>query len=277
MMHDCTYISTPSGRLFTQRWVVEQPVGIVLLVHGLGEHSSRYQWTAGQLNGAGYSVYAYDQRGHGRSDGRRAYIHDMAELVCDLVRVRDSIDTPTSLPYFIYGHSMGALMVGKYVIDHQPTDVAGVLFTGGAFKVDPELSPLLQRLAPLLGRLLPTLKTVKLDPKLVSRVHQEVAEYEEDPLINHQGTYARTGYQMLDTIGYVNRHLDKWHLPILLLHGGSDKLIDPAGSQQFYETIRVKDKELAILPKLYHEVMREPEKVAVLKRMTDWLLARSIA
>lgn len=270
-MHSTQYIDHRSCSLYTNEWTVDSPKAIVLLVHGLGEYSGRYTWTSQQFNEAGYSVYSYDQRGHGHSDGRRSYIEDFDTLVNDFEYWKNQLSIDPNLPLFIYAHSMGALMISKYVLDRKPSDIRGIVFSGGALKVHPDLSPLLQKLAPIIGTIIPKLKTVGLDPSLVSKDQAVVDAYRNDPLINHEGTYAKTGHIMLKTIKYVQSKFDQWQLPVLIMHGGSDRLIDPNGSKMMYEKIPVKDKKLLILDDLYHEIMREPEKEKVLSTMIDWI------
>lgn len=262
-------------RMFTQSWTIDTPVANLILIHGLGEHSGRYAWTAKKMNEAGINVFAFDQRGHGQTEGLKAFIKSFDDHVEDLAAFRKKVIIDHSLPLFIYAHSMGALVTSKYIIDRQPEGITGIVFSGGALKVDPDLSPFLQKISPLVGRLIPKLKTIKLDSKLVSRVPEEINKYDTDPLINHEGTFASTGYQMLKTIKYVQNNFDKWNIPVLIMHGSMDKLIDPEGSKQMHNKIPIEDKELVILEGLFHEIMREPEKEEVLDKMTSWITDRA--
>ena len=273
-MHQEASISINGIQLYTQSWTVEKAKANVILIHGLAEHSSRYAWTASKLNAAGINVYAFDQRGHGKSEGLKGFIGEMSDLVSDFKQFIEQLELDPELPKFIYAHSMGALVTSLYVLDHQPAEFRGILFSGGALKVDPDLSPILQKLSPIVGRLAPKLKTVKIDSSLVSQVKEEAEAYAKDPLVYHGGTYASTGFQMLRSIKYVQSKFHKWSIPVLIMHGDADKLIDPAGSEKMFDQIAAVDKELILWEGQYHEIMREPMKEEVLDKMTSWILER---
>lgn len=273
-MHNEAYKTINGVNLFTQSWTVDTPKANLILIHGLAEHSSRYEWTASKLNAAGINVFAFDQRGHGKSEGLKGFIGDMSDLVADFKQFIQEVNLPNDIPKFIFAHSMGALVSSLYVLDHQPSEFKGIIFSGGALKVDPDLSPLLQKLSPLVGRLFPKLKTVKIDSALVSQVKEEAEAYVNDPLIYHGGTYASTGFQMLRNIKYVQSKFHKWSIPVLIMHGDADKLIDPEGSKMMFDQIAAVDKELILWEGQYHEIMREPKKEAVLEKMISWILAR---
>lgn len=248
-------------------------VANILMVHGFGEHIGRYGEMMELFRNLQLNVYGYDRRGEGKSEGRRAYIHEMDDQVSDFLAIRKHLIT-NELPTFIYAHSLGGLVVTKYLIDHQPTDVKGVILSGALLKVDDDISPFLQKISGVVAAILPKLQTVKVDTNLLSRNPKIRPAYETDPYVYHGGTPARTGNQILKSTAYVQQHFAKINLPILITHGGADKLADPIGSKMMYDDISSIDKTLKIFDGLYHEIMHEPEQEQVFSTMSDWLNAR---
>lgn len=250
-----------------------EPKGQILIVHGLGEHIGRYGEVFQLLADIGLNVYGYDRRGEGQSGGRRAYIHSMDDQVADLVAMKRELLTG-NLPIFIYAHSLGGLITVKYLIDRQPVDIDGVVLSGALLKVDEGISPLLQKISGLVSAVAPRLKTVKVDTDLLSRNTAIKPAYEADPCCYHGGTPARTGHQILQSTAYVQRECGAIKVPMLITHGGADKLSDPKGSQLLYDRISSADKTLKIYPGLYHEIMHEPEKQLFFDDVQQWLKDR---
>jgi len=259
--------------ILTRSWDAKDPKANIILVHGYGEHSGRYAETAKQLNQIGCSVYSYDRRGEGKSEGPKADIKEINNHVKDFILYKDTLDL-SSKPTFIFGHSLGGLIVSTYAIDYQPSDITGVILSSPLLKIDDDTAPILQKVAGLVARILPKLPTVTLDPQLISRNKDEVRKYEDDPLIYHGSTNARTGYAIIKAIKYVQANYAKFKLSVLVLHGSADKLADPKGSQWFYDSISSSDKTIKIFEGLFHEMMREPEKEGFFITITKWIAKR---
>src|SRR5690606_945941 len=134
------------------------------------------------------------------------------------------------IPLFLLGHSLGALVVGRYVVKHSP-QVAGLMFSSGALMVGEDISPTLQKLSPVLNALVPWLPAVPIRPELTSRSPEAVARYANDPLNLHTRMRAGTGYQILRATRDFANHAAEITLPVLFLHGSADKLTDPKGSR----------------------------------------------
>ncbi len=248
--------------------------GIILIVHGIGEHSGRYQHVADFFNSHGYLVASYDQRGHGRSGGEKGYIDDWQVMVDDLGFWFDRMQNKfPDLPIFMVAHSLGGLEAFHFVVDHQPA-LKGIILSAPALVVSKEISPLLQKLAPLLGRWFPRLKASKLNAHHVSRDPEVVRKYINDPLVNNEKMYARTGATVLEATRRVSDQYDRFTLPFLVMHGTDDKLTDPEGSRLLYAHGNSEDKSINIYQGLYHELMNEPEQQTVLTDMLDWLKER---
>lgn len=281
VLHSTDSLRTPDGlTLFTRAWSPE--LGTIradlLLVHGIGEHSGRYAHVAAHLMMHGIRVFAYDQRGHGESEGERAYIERFDSLVADLHLVRAFVDvertepTGPTRPLFLMGHSLGGLVVARYVSAHSSDGLAGVVLSSPALRTD--VAPLLQKVSGFVSRVAPRLPTVKLDLKALSRDPRVVRNYEEDPLTaTGHGVRARTGFEVIEAMKQVRPAA--FDVPTYLFHGTADQITSPEASQAFVAAIPAADKSLKLYDGFYHETMNEPEKEEVLTDLTDWVLARA--
>jgi acylglycerol lipase len=258
--------------LFEQWWRPETgPKAAVAIVHGLAEHSSRYAHVAEHLARGGYAVDTFDLRGHGRSEGRRAFIRSFDEFLADLdlflARVRSR---HRRTPVFLLGHSMGGGITPLFVITRKP-DISGLILSAGALKISDDISPLLIRMSGIVGRILPKLPTIKLDSSAISRDPEVVKHYDNDPLNYRGGTPARTGAEIVRATRRIQAQMEAITLPLLILHGTADRLTDIEGSKQLYARAASSDKTLKLYDGLYHEILNEPEKARVLEDIVQWL------
>jgi acylglycerol lipase len=263
-------LTTDDGvKLHLEYHSVERPRATIVFTHGYAEHIGRYTWMFDQLNQRDLNIVAYDQRGHGRSGGERAYVESFDQYTADMHQVLNTI--PSDKPIFLMAHSMGGLVSAKYLIDYDHKKIRGYISSAGAYKVDKNLSPILQKISGVIAAIAPKLKTIKLDASLVSSIPAEVQLYMTDPYNYHDGTKARFGAQMLATIRYVRAQASKLTLPILFMHGDADKLIDPEGSQYMYDHCSSQTKTIHFFKNAYHEIMREPEKDRFIRLTTDFI------
>jgi alpha-beta hydrolase superfamily lysophospholipase len=269
-------ISTEDGlRLHTQYWSPSSaPKATVALVHGYGEHCGRYDHVAKTFLERETAVYAYDQRGYGRSDGPRAYVDSFEKYLDDLARFLEYVRSrQPNCPLFLFGHSMGGLVVLKYALERQPS-VRGLLLSAPAIEINPDLAPLLRRLAHWIGRLFPRLPTTRSPEGAISRDPAVVEEAQNDPLNYHGRVLARTGAEMLRAGEEVRDSLHELNTPFLVLHGTADTLASPEWSRRLYERAATTDKTIQLYEGLYHETFNEPEQDEVLADLGDWLCER---
>lgn len=253
-------------------WPAATPRGTVLLSHGVGEYAGRYveryHALIPTLVQAGFSVYSFDQRGHGTSAGRRAVV-DMAVLVEDHLKAREALrGVPGSL--FLFGHSMGGLVTAASAA-RDPRGVAGVVLSSPALLVGEHEPALVKRLAPLLARVAPGLPVTDLGTGRLSRLADEVAAYEADTVMYHGRVPALTGASMLTLSASLWPRYAQWTLPTLVLHGTADRITDPRGSQRFTDTIRSADKTLVLEDGGYHELLNDECRGRVRGVIVDWL------
>jgi alpha-beta hydrolase superfamily lysophospholipase len=260
--------SADGTRLYWRAWEPENPRAAVILVHGAAEHGGRYAHVAERLLAEGYAVYALDHRGHGRSDGRRAMIDRLDRLVDDLGLFVGRLGGRP----FLIGHSMGGAVALTYAIRHGGT-ISGVIVSGPAVATEAVPAPL-KAITAGLSFLAPNLPVFKISDDAVSRDPQVVLDYQKDPL-NYPGKLpARTLGELMRAMDTIPRDAVALRAPLLLLHGGEDRLCPPEGSRIVHATAGSADKTLKVYDGLYHEIFNEPEQDAVLDDVVAWLAAR---
>ena len=245
------------------------PKGLILVAHGLGEHRGRYHHVADRLVALGLRVAVPDHRGHGKSGGSRCDTRDVSEFTADLETLR-RLTLVDGAPTYLLGHSMGGLIALDYALDHQ-ADLAALMLSGALVLPGEDQPPWLVAIAKVLGKVVPTMGTLALDPESVSRDPKVVADYIADPLNNHAKIKAGMGAALLNRLQTFPARLPSLTLPLLVMHGGEDKLTNPEGSRLVDRQAGSTDKTLTIYPGLFHEIFNEPEQDQVLTDLTTWL------
>jgi alpha-beta hydrolase superfamily lysophospholipase len=260
-------------QIWWQSWQPQaDPKAVVVIAHGAGEHSGRYDHVAARLTSEGYVVYALDHRGHGRSGGPRALIDRVDNAVADLDKlvVMTGREHP-GLPVFLLGHSMGGLIAVCYALDHQ--DRLGGLLLSGPLAALEAAPPPLRMIAAILSTLTPQLGVLAVDASLVSRDPAVVKAYEKDPFVHHGKLPARTVHELASKVGGFPSTVGAITVPTLIMYGTADKLAPPAGSKMLAGTISSEDKKVIAYDGLYHEILNEPEQRQVMDDMCAWLAA----
>lgn len=257
--------------LALHHWPAEGAAKAVLLIaHGYAEHGRRYDALARRFAALGYHLYALDHWGHGRSDGRRGYVPDFAVftagMMAQLVHVKAQ---HADLPRVLLGHSMGGLIAARHLVQAQ-SDYQAAALSGPALAMQPQPSMVARGAARLLSHFASRLGIMKLDGDAVSRDAAEVAAYRRDPLVYRGRMSARLAHQMIVTMARAQADAPLIRLPLLVQHGGADRLTAPAGSARFVRHVGSADKDLKIYDGLYHEIYNEPEKDAVMGDLIPW-------
>ena len=265
------------------------PRAVVLIVHGLGEHAVRYDHVAQQLLSWGFAVRAYDQRGHGESGGARGglssealLLDDLAEVVDDtrlrarsLLRTADGVETALPLPLILLGHSLGGLVVGRFVsLGMRPVD--GLVMSSPA--LDPGLGAFQKLLLAVLPVIAPNLRINNgLNPAYLSHDPEVVRKYLADPLV-HAKISARLARFIASAGPATVAAAGNWGTPTLLMYAGADKLVNPAGSRAFAEAAAggpgAKVLTVKCFDELYHEIFNELDSTLVFAALKAWLDAR---
>ena len=257
--------------MYARSWEPEgMPKAVVCLVHGLGEHSSRYAHVGKAFTDADFALAAFDLRGHGKSGGPRGHIPSFNAFMDDIEDFQKQLDERFSdLPRFLYGHSLGGILVLNYVLRRKP-DFVGVISTAAGLRTSLEEQKAKIMMARVLGALMPSVAISSgLDPATISRNQEVVDKYVNDPLV-HDKMSLGFGKIMLSELPWTFEHAHEFSLPLLIMHGTEDKLGYPRGSEEFAGYIK-QNCTLKLWDGLYHELHNEPEQNEVLAFMIDWM------
>ncbi len=273
MKHEeASYHGTGGLELYYQCWQPDvESRAIVVIVHGVAEHSGRFMNLVDPLTTGGYAVYSNDHRGHGHSPGQRVHINQWGEYREDLRAFLEEIGKlEPGKPIFLYGHSMGSIIVLDYILNY-PEGLRGAIISGVALEPVALAKPYLVALAWVLSRIWPRFSmNLGMDTKALSRDPAVVKAYETDPLVSRRAT-VRWGIEAFNAVAWIKAHASEISLPILLLHGDADRLNLVQGSHNLYEAMTHADKTLIIYPGGYHELHNDIDHEQVVNDIKEWL------
>lgn len=271
-----SFLNQDGQRIHTIHWL---PVGeikaVIILVHGIAEHSARYQHVAEYLSQHGYAVYALDHRGHGLSEGLRTYFDTFEQPVADLEHYVEQVKTAQpGKKLFMYGHSMGSLISLLYILKHQ-VELAGWISSGSPVNLDEAVSPIVVSAGLFVARIAPKLRLFPVKSKGISHDPQIVAAYDSDPHIDRRPVRTGMAAGIVKNGRQARQQVFTLRLPVLILHGADDPLAPPSGSQYLYNHIGSIDKTLKVYTGMYHEIHNEIERQRVLDDVLTWLNAHN--
>ena len=254
----------PEGRL----------LGTVLLVHGLGEHAGRYAEVAAQLRHWGFAVRAYDQQGHGQSEGLRGDLLRPGSLQADLARVIDATRLQAASaqsPLILLGHSMGGLVVARALAE-QLRSVDAAVLSSPALGAFPNL---LQRvLLASLPRVVPHLRVDNgLKAEFVARDPAVVQAYLADPLVHRRISTGLAAW-ILENGARTLKDAAHWSVPTLLLYAGQDRLVNARASAEFAQSAPAAVVQSQCFEAMYHEIFNDLDRAQVFSSLKRWLLER---
>ncbi|HEY2976676.1 MAG TPA: alpha/beta hydrolase [Burkholderiaceae bacterium] len=263
--------------LHVRQWAVKSPArGLVLLVHGLGEHIGRYAALAAWLNRANWDVAGYDHRGHGASGGARGAIAQPDSLLDDLGVVIDALRHEASRPLVLLGHSLGGLIAARFVAEGlvaqratwwRPVDA--LVMSSPA--LDPGMNGVQRLLLSVLGRLAPQLAIGSgLKPAWISRDPAVVRAYVDDPLVHDRVTPQLVRF-IVDAGERVRVSAQRWEVPTLLMWAGADRCVAPSGSAAFAAAAPRERLTHTCYPQMAHEIFNEPERELPMAELARWL------
>ncbi|CAL4927010.1 unnamed protein product [Urochloa decumbens] len=277
-------IPTSRGEtLFTQCWWPHpssstiKPRALVVVMHGLNEHSGRYDHLARRLNDIGVKVYGMDWTGHGGSDGLHGYVQSLDHAVVDLkMYLKKVLAENPGLPCFCFGHSTGGGIILKAALDPEvETLISGIVLTSPAVRVQPA-HPIIRVMAPVFALIAPRYQFTAShrNGPPVSRDPEALRAKYTDQLVFTGAIRVRTGYEILRLTSFLQQHLHRITVPILVLHGANDMVTDPDGSRALYEQSSSADKSLRLYDGLLHDLLIEPEKDKIMDDIVEWLSPR---
>lgn len=267
-----TFIAADGLTIYRQGWLPDgDPKAVVLLFHGLGEHSGRYAHVATALADRGYVVQALDHRGHGRSEGKRVYVTSYDEFQRDLVQFRHLVEQEhPGLPLVVLGHSMGGNLAMGHVLDHQH-GVRALVVSAPALEIGDDFSPLQLKVFTLIAKVAPGVRPQGLSADAISRDPAVVAAYRADPLVYTGKVTAGLGAALIGAMRRFPPRYAELRLPLLILHGTDDQLAHVSGSRALEAAAVNADVTAHYYEGLFHEVFNEPEQERVIGDLLVWL------
>lgn len=269
---------TPDGvQLFAQSWqpvstaTPVEPRALVCLVHGFGEHSGRYRHVAQMMTDAGFVVVGLDQRGHGRSQGKRGYTPAYAQSLADIgTFMAEAQRRFPDLPTYLYGHSMGGNMVLGYTLRHRPTSLRGVISTSPWLRLTTPPPQSQVTGAKLVSKLISTFTiTNEFEPLVLTHDTAVDEAYNSDPH-NHGRMSAKLFLGVTEGGEEIIRRAREFPLPLLLVHGTADPVTSYEASVEFAQTAPP-STTFKEWPNLYHETHNEPQQAEVIAFTVGWL------
>ena len=255
------------GTELVRDWIpADQPRATFVLVHGLAEHSGRYERTGSLLSDVGFHVRSFDLIGAGASGGDRWDIDGWGRFH-DQIRTHVEWAREQRRPVVLMGHSLGGNLVLGYVTgDRPPPDlvVVSAPALGGGAAWQRAVAPFIAKIAPTLS--LPN----NVDGEHLSRDPAVAEAYFADPLVHIRST-TRLGASLFKAMDDVTESCSSLDVPTLVLHGGMDSLVPPQ-STAFLGSLPGVERKL--YPKLRHEILNEPEGPQVVADIIEWVDAR---
>ena len=260
-------------RLYTRTWWPDgRARGALVLVHGAGEHCGRYEHVAARLTGAGFTVFGFDLRGHGRSAGRRGHVNSFDEYVDDAraatARARTAV---ADGPLFLYGHSMGGL-IATLTAARDPAPYRGMVITSPLFAAAVPVPPLLRAVASVLNVVYPTIGFKSGIPSTYLSHDAGVGQaYDADPLVGHTVT-PRWFFAMNRACAEAWEEAPGITLPVLVMQAGDDHLVSAERTRQVFDRLPGPDKTFRLFDGFYHELHNEVQKEQALDMIVNWLV-----
>ena len=259
--------------LFFQEWTVPSPKAALVVVHGLGEHSGRYDNLLNALSDSGVSVYACDSRGFGRSAGKRGCVSSFADYVDDQKIFIDMLKSANpKTPLLMLGHSLGGLIAFKYALEYG-SSISGIILSSPAFVFTGKVAGWKKALARLFSKIKPDFSlSSSSDFAGLSHDLEYVESCKDDPLL-HNMVSARLYTEFMETSSECMSRAFEFNPPVLIFHGNADPIIDYKGSETIFERVSSRDKEIRIFDGLYHKTMNEipEERQKVLAVVASWV------
>jgi len=259
-------------RNFRERaWIPQDPKAMIVLIHGIGEHTGRYAEAATFFNAHRLAVTGFDLFGHGESPGQRGGTLGFENTLDQLQCFIDKTMMEYRLPVIVYGHSMGGGLLAALVLRRRPRINAAVLSAPGLRITNtPSAKKIFLR---LLSKILPDMQISQgFDVDKLTRDQAERERFQSDPL-NHGFVSVRLAHEMISSGEWCIKNAGQLTMPLLTMHGTADDFTDIVGSRALNAHAPSRLASLLEWPGAYHELHHEPEKAKILGAVVSWINA----
>lgn len=270
--HTLELTTADKTSLFVRHYHAPESDRSLVIVHGLSEHGGRYEHFARELVERGWSVLLADLRGHGHSGGVRTHVERFHKYLDDLALLFESFDLPVARTVLL-GHSTGSLISIRF-LETRPAPVKAAVLLAPLLALGVRVDPMTMAVGKLLSHVVPRARfKSKVNPAEATRNPEAIRRREADPH-NHRSVTARWFFEMRKALRAAWSEADHIDVPLLVIQGGQDRIVDPAAAQSWLEPVNTADKTLIQLPEHYHELHNEPDWRDTLTTIVEWLDAR---
>lgn len=255
--------------IYQKNYFIENPKATIIIVHGIAEHSGRYEHVAKFLNDNQYDVITYDQLGHGKSSGKRGKIKSFHEHIDSLHKVVLHEKQRKQNKIFLLGHSMGGAVVNIYQVKYGQID--GIVSVAAATHTPNDM-----KIFKYIGFKYLSFISVSSDifKNNLAKDPNVYLESTKDPLRLKRLYLSLLGEMFIKGVKYLHKNIDKYNAPVLFLHGKDDKIVSPEFSELMFNKIYSKDKEITLYDNGYHELLNDYNKNLVMQDIIKWLDVR---
>jgi acylglycerol lipase len=271
-MEDLVVTAADGVALRGRLWPVSQQTQrVFVVVHGLKDHGGRYAELAEALTPGGTAVAAFDLRGHGRSDGPRAFVRRFSEYGADLRTEIEGLKLRfPGRPILLFGHSLGGAVAARFALDH-PNELAGLVLSAPALREPATTPKAAAAIVRFLSAIAPRARVFRPDVAGFSRIPAVLDAMAKDPLIDPRAVPARTAAELLRTMPTILADAGRLSAPLLILHGTADRVTDPGGSVAFVGSVASSSRRLISVPGAYHDLLHEPEAETLRDSIASWV------
>ncbi len=257
--------------IFCKKNIPDEPIAAIVIVHGFAEHLARYDYFVEKLNQNRIACYRFDNRGHGKSGGAILDVESYNDFIhdADLIVQKAKEEFP-ELPVFMLGHSMGGFIAALYG-ERFKDRLAGQVLSGAATDEPSAINSALKTVINILNKLFPKLRIKNDLSALISRDEEVIRQYRNDPLIHNKATIRFYKQFVIEGMTKLKNNAKEYSYDCLILHGRDDKIISFKSSENFYNNISSKNKQIKIYDNLYHEILNEAEKDTVINDILIWI------
>ncbi len=245
----------------------------MVVIHGAAEHSGRYEHVGERYKTKGYAVWALDLPGLGQSGGLRGHVERFADYLADVrMLVRMVRDLLPGGKVFLLGHSKGGLITLAYAEEDGGTSIDGAAVSAPLLAFRMRVPPAKAVPAKILAGIFPRLSARnQIDPAALARNPEVGRRYMADPLLCQTVTF-RYFTELLRAMDATSQKAGSLaRLPILMMQGSADRIVDPDATRRFYDRLTIRDKEFQSFDGFYHELFNEDDREQVFAVLDGWL------